>query len=68
MSDDHILNACVYQHLSRDFAGVSALVLEVHVLCAYCYVSALYSLNNRDDVDCGYAVNNIYIVRFYNIL
>ena len=65
MSDDNILNACIYKHCSGDFSSVSALLLEVHILSAYCYICTFYSLYNRYNIDCRNAVYNFNIIAYY---
>ena len=67
MSDDDILNACIQKHRSRDLSCVCSLVLDVEVLSANCYVGTLNSFYNRYDIDCRYAIYNIYIRIYYEI-
>ena len=67
MTDDNVFYASIQQHVCRDFAGVSTLFFEVHVLCANFNVCAFYSFYYRHDVDCRYAVNYVYIIRFYKV-
>ena len=68
MSKDNVLNACIYQHLSRDLTGVSTLLLEIHILSTNLNVGSLNSLYNRYDVDRRNAVYNIYAVRSHKWL
>jgi predicted amidophosphoribosyltransferase len=62
VADDNILNACVLEHCAGDLTGESAAVLIGHILCADCYVCALDSLDYGNDVDRGYAVDDIDII------
>ena len=65
MTDDNVLNACIYQHSGRNLAGESTLLLEVHVLSTDVDVAALSSFHSRDDVDSGYAEYYIYFIIYY---
>ena len=51
MSDDHILYACVNQHIRGNLSCESSLLLKVHVLSADLDVSSLGSLHRWDNVD-----------------
>ena len=68
MSDDDILNASIQKHRSGDLSCVCSLVLDVEVLSADCYVRTLDCLYDRYDVDCRYAIYNVYIRIYYEIL
>ena len=63
MYDDHLLHACIRQHVGSDLAGISALRLEIHVFSADLDVASLCSLYSRDDVDGRYAEYHVSLIR-----
>ena len=63
MSDDDILHAGIGQHIGSDLSGISALLLEIHVLCADLDVASLCSLYSGNDVDGRYAEYHISLIR-----
>ena len=67
MSQNNVFNACIYQHIRGDFTCVGTFLFEVHVLSANLDVCSFSSFYYRDNVDCRYAVNYVYIVRFYKV-
>ena len=65
MSDDDILNACIHQHCRRNLAGISSLLLEVHVLGTDVDVGALGRLHGRDDVNGGHTEHYVHLIVHY---
>ncbi len=65
VADDDVLDACIFEHCAGDLAGKCAAVLVRDILCAYSNIGALDSLNNGNDVDCRYAVNDINVIILY---
>ena len=62
VADDHILNANLGQHIGSDLAGVSTLLLEIHILGANLDVGTFCCLDHGDNVDRGYAEYYVHVV------
>ena len=65
MSDDHILYACVNQHIRGNLSCESSLLLKVHVLSADLNVRSFACLYNRDNVNSRNAEQNINLIVLY---
>jgi len=63
MSDNHVFNACIGQHIRGNLAGVSTFLLEIHIFSADCDVGSLARFYNRDNINRRYAEYNVYIFR-----
>ena len=59
MSDDDPLAARIDKHVRGNLTGEGSLLLDIHILSADRDVRPLHSLDNRDNINCRYAVNNI---------
>ena len=59
VTDDDVLYAQVLQHIGGDFAGVRAVLLIKHILCAHGYAGILEALDGGGDIYGGHAHHNV---------
>ena len=59
VSDDDPLAACIDKHVRGNLTSEGSLLLDIHILSANRDICSLHSLDDRDNINCRYAVNNI---------
>ena len=65
MAKNNVFNTCIYQHVRRNLACISAALLEIHILCSNLDISAFCSLYDRNDIDCRHAEYYVdFVVRY----
>ena len=68
MTDDYVLNAGVYQHVGRNLACISALLLIVHVLGSDTDIGSLSCFHSRNNVNGRHTEYHIHILIRYQWL
>ena len=65
MSDNDIFNSGIYKHVRRNFTGISTVFFKIKIFCPNIYITSLYCINNRYNVNCRYTKYNINIIIFH---